>query len=104
MLTLNKIQNESKKNVKNIRFTYSHLAHIYKTKTGKWRGFFVPYDVSYEAKTKKEVEEVLPKMVTLYEEGLEKYNNPSHLLAVPLSDPEDTEEFSLWVEKVTQGK
>lgn len=104
MLTLNKIQNESKKNVNNVRFTYSHLAHIYKTKTGKWRGFFVPYDVSYEAKTKKEVEEVLPKMVTLYEEGLEKYNNPSHLQAVPLSDPEDTEEFSLWVEKVTQGR
>lgn len=102
MLIINK--NENKKGVSDTKFSYSHLAHIYKTKTGKWRGFFVPYDVSYEAITKKEVEEVLPKMVTLYEEGLKKYNYPIHLSAVPLSDPEDSEEFSLWAGKVVQGK
>lgn len=103
MLTINTSQNDSKRKVNN-SFTYSHFAHIYKTKTGKWRGFFVPYDVSFEAKTRKEVEEVLPKMVALYEEGLKKYNNPIHLSAVPLSDPEDSEEFSLWASKVSQSR
>ncbi len=104
MLTINKTHNENKKKMSTPRFTYSQSAHIYKTKDGKWRGFYVPYDVAYEAKTKKEVEEVLPKMVELYEEGLQKYNNPSHLSAVPLSDPEDQEVFCSWVNKITQGR
>lgn len=104
MPTLNTLNNETRRKISNGIISYSHFAHIYKTKEGKWRGFFVPYDVTYEARTKKEVEEVLPKMVTLYEDGLRKYGNPSHLANVPLSSEEDTLEFISWVEKVTQKK
>ncbi len=75
-------------------------AHIYKTKDGLWRGFVVPYDITHEAKTKKEVEEVLPKLVELYEEGLAKYKNPSHLVSVPLSDKEDINEFQVWAKNM----
>jgi hypothetical protein len=104
MQTLNFSNKEIVKSTRNNSITYSHFAHIYKTKEGKWRGFFVPYDVTYEARTKKEVEEVLPKMVTLYEDGLKKYNNPSHLISVPLSHDEDREEFISWVQQVTESR
>lgn len=75
-------------------------AHIYKTKEGLWRGFVAPYDVTHEAKTKKEVENILPKLVELYEEGLVKYKNPSHLVNVPLSDEEDIDEFLNWTKSM----
>lgn len=76
--------------------SYRKFVHIYKTKEGLWRGFATPYDVSYEAKTKKKVEEVLPKLVELYEDGLAKYKNPQHLMIVPISDEEDRNEFIAW--------
>ena len=75
------------------KITYERNAHIYKTKNGTWRGFVTPYDITFEASTKKKVEEVLPEMVQLYEEGLKRYNNPQHLIAVPLSYEEDIKEF-----------
>lgn len=76
--------------------SYRKFVHIYKTSSGLWRGFVTPYDVTFEEKTKKKVEEILPKLVALYEDGLAKYKNPSHLMSVPLSDEEDRREFITW--------
>lgn len=76
------------------KITYKRVPHIYKTKEGTWRGFVTPYNVTFEASSRKKVEEVLPEMVKLYEAGLEKYNYPSHLMKVPLSYQEDIEEFN----------
>ncbi len=62
---------------------------IYKTIDGDWRGFCSPYDIACNGTTKKGVLESLKSMVSLYEEGLEKYDYPRHLSIKPLSDPED---------------
>ena len=80
--------------------SYQKFTHIYQTQEGLWRGFVAPYDVTYEDKTKEKVEEVLPKLVKLYEEGLKKYNNPAHLAVVSLTDEEDIAEFNRYAAKI----
>ncbi|MBU1046820.1 hypothetical protein KKH36_03520 [Patescibacteria group bacterium] len=67
---------------------------VYKSKNGSWRGFVMPYDITYESENKKHVQDVLRKMVIQYEKGLERYNKPEHLLNIPLSDKEDFNKFS----------
>lgn len=62
---------------------------VYKSKNGLYRGFVQPYDITYEDETKEKVLSVLKDMTFQYEEGLKRYNNPSHLSCVPLTDEED---------------
>ena len=70
-------------------FDFSSVTITYKTNTGTWRGFVMPYDLTYEADTKETVIQILKDMTNSYIEGLEKNNNPSHLNNVPLSDKKD---------------
>jgi len=73
---------------------YSSVMVIYKSDDSSWRGFVVPYDITYEADTKEEVREVLSNMIPSYTEALAIYNNPSHLADIPLSDKEDETKWS----------
>lgn len=74
---------------------------IYKSKGGYWRGFCSPYDVTCEAKTKDSANDRLQRLVSLYEEGLEKYNYPSHLAIKPLSNREDKKVFGMALKVVS---
>lgn len=67
---------------------------VYKSKDGDWHGFCHPYDVTCEAKTMEEAERRLTNLVKLYEEGLNKYGNPEHLIIKELSDKEDRDFFT----------
>ncbi|MEK7081255.1 MAG: hypothetical protein AAB902_02620 [Patescibacteria group bacterium] len=67
---------------------------VYKSKNGSYRGFVQPYDITYEDDTSEKVLSALKDMTIEYEEGLKKYNNPSHLSVVPLSDEEDKEKWN----------
>ena len=67
---------------------------VYKSKNGLYRGFVQPYDITYEGKTRDQVMSVLKNMTIQYEEGLRRYDNPSHLSSVPLSDEEDREKLN----------
>lgn len=73
---------------------YSSVMIIYQTSEGAWRGFVVPFDITYEAKTKDEVRNVLQDMISSYVDALHKYGNPAHLADVPLSDQEDEKKWS----------
>jgi len=66
---------------------------VYKTGEGDWRGFCVPFNVSCNAPSSKEAQSRLEKLVSLYEEGLERYGYPKHLSIQGLSDPEDRKVF-----------
>ena len=70
---------------------FSCILVVYKSKSGLWRGFAVPYDVTYEAETKHGVITVLKDMVNAYRDGLVRHNFPKHLSNLPLSDEEDRE-------------
>jgi len=67
---------------------------VYKSKNGLYRGFVQPYDITYEGETKEQVLAVLKDMIVQYEEGLKRYNFPSHLSSVSLSDEEDREKLA----------
>lgn len=73
---------------------YSSVMVIYQTSEGSWRGFVVPFDITYEAETKSEVKKVLHDMIFSYVQALKEYDNPSHLADVPLSDNEDEKKWS----------
>lgn len=73
---------------------YSSVMVVYQTHQGNWRGFVVPFDITYEAKTKKEVQFVLKDMISSYVEALNLYNHPQHLAEIPLSDKEDETKWS----------
>jgi hypothetical protein len=75
---------------------------IYKTSEGDWRGFCSPYDVSCNGSTKKGTLESLKKLVSLYEEGLKKYEYPRHLSIKTLSDPEDERIFNKALEIIAE--
>jgi hypothetical protein len=90
----------SKTSVNNKVNGYQKFTHIYQTKEGLWRGFVTPYDVTYEDKTREKVEDVLPKLTKLYEEGLKKYSYPAHLSVVSLTDEEDINEFNQYAAKI----
>lgn len=68
---------------------------VYKTNEGHWRGFCSPYDVSCDRLTKKGVLESLKESVSLYEEGLKKYNYPRQLSIKQLSNPQDKAVFKM---------
>ena len=72
----------------------SSVSVVYKSKNGLYRGFVQPYDITYEASTQKKVLDVLNEMIGEYEDGLKKYDYPSHLCTVPLSDMEDREKLN----------
>src|SRR5947209_2331571 len=76
----------------------SSVSVVYKSRNGLYRGFVQPYDVTYEAveeqNTQNSVLSILRDMREQYEEGLKKYEYPSHLSAVPLSDEEDKEKLN----------
>ena len=84
------------------KVVFPRVTQIYKSENGLWRGFMTPYDVSFEAKTKKKVEEILPKLVELYEEGLKKYDYPEHLKHVPISNEEDALVFDKYLAEYLQ--
>ena len=84
--------NHSLKSSKEVDF--SCIMVVYKAKNGAWRGFAHPYDVTIEADSRTKALNALKDMVGIYEEGLKKYNNPSHLALKHLSDKEDNEKFS----------
>ena len=67
---------------------------VYKSKSGMYRGFVHPYDITYEDETHEKVLSVLKDMTESYEEGLKKYDTPEHLIHVPLSDTEDKEKWN----------
>jgi hypothetical protein len=71
----------------------SSIAVSYESKEGSWRGFVIPYDLTYEADTKEEVMKVLQDMVLSYEDALKEYGSPSHLASVPLTVDEDINKF-----------
>lgn len=73
---------------------YSSVMVVYKTPEGLWRGFVVPFDITYEAQSKEEVHSVLKDMIASYVEALNMYNHPKHLIDVPLSDKEDETKWS----------
>ncbi len=79
---------------KTIKLDCSAVNIVYKSKNGLYRGFVQPYDITYEGKTREKVLSVLKDMTTQYEEGLKKYNSPSHLSNVPLTDEEDKEKWN----------
>ncbi len=62
---------------------------VYKSKDGNWRGFCYPYDVTCNADTKEEAMHILDELIATYEECLQKYNYPKHLVEKKLSDKED---------------
>jgi len=76
------------------KLKYSSIMVTYKTESGSWRGFVVPFDVTYEADTKEEVETVLHEMIESYLQALRIYKNPNHLNQVPLSHPDDQRKWS----------
>lgn len=67
---------------------------VYKAKSGAWRGFVQPYDITTEAPTKAKALLALKEMAEVYEEGLKKYSYPAHLLTKHLSFPEDVDKFN----------
>ncbi len=74
--------------------TLASIIVVYKAKSGSWRGFVQPYDVTTEAPTKAKALKALREMAEVYEDGLKKYDYPMHLASKHLSDPEDNEVFN----------
>lgn len=66
---------------------------VYKAKNGLWRGFCTPYDVTCNSDTKEGAKKQLIGLVKLYEEGLQKYRNPRHLVLKNFSNKEDEKFF-----------
>ena len=75
--------------------TVTSIVVAYVAESGMWRGFVVPYDLTYEAETKEKVLEVLHDMIVSYRAALDKYNRPAHLSEVPLSFEEDQKKWSV---------
>lgn len=73
---------------------FSCILCVYKSRSGAWRGFAHPYDVTIEAPTKGKALSALKEMVEEYEAGLKKYNYPEHLAKKHLSDSEDDMRFN----------
>ncbi len=91
---------------KPIEVDFSSILVTYKLKTGQWRGFVFPYDITTEAETKKQAQNALEEMVEVYEEGLKKYDYPDHLKKKALSDSEDKDVFNhlAFQALINQGK
>ncbi len=85
---LNKIIGRKEKEV-----AYSSVIVTYVSESGMWRGFVMPYDITYEAETKEKVVKVLRDMISSYRSALHEYNRPSHLADVPFSYAEDEKKW-----------
>jgi predicted RNase H-like HicB family nuclease len=70
---------------------------IYKSREDKglWKAFCAPYGITTQATSKKEAKKRIEASVELYEEGLEKYGYPKHLLYQEFSDKEDKKILNL---------
>jgi hypothetical protein len=78
----------------NLKSAFSNVIIAYKSKSGLWRGFVLPYNITFEAETRDEVIMVLKEMSESYNEGLNKHESPAHLVSVPLSEEEDISKYS----------
>jgi len=88
---------------KPIELDASSIMVTYKAKNGSWRGFVYPYDITTEADSRDMARTALAEMTEVYEEGLKKYDFPSHLKSRSLSDEEDMEVFNrLAVESIVK--
>ncbi|OGJ70812.1 hypothetical protein A3G69_00935 [Candidatus Peribacteria bacterium RIFCSPLOWO2_12_FULL_53_10] len=72
---------------------YSSVIVTYLSESGMWRGFVMPYDITYEADTREKVVAVLQDMTHSYRLALGEYNKPTHLADVPLSYVEDRQKW-----------
>ncbi len=101
----NLLKGSTKKRVviEKTQLPFSSVSISYKTKTGLWRGFVLPYDVTYESTSQQKVMEVLKEMVEVYEEGLELYGHPDHLKNVLISSQEDMEKWNEISQEVTRN-
>lgn len=79
------------KKSKNVDF--SAILVVYKSKEGYWKAFAHPYDVLAQAETKEKALKRLKGLVEVYHAEIKKYDFPSHLVNVPLTDLEDREMF-----------
>jgi len=75
------------------RLDYSSVMVVYQTGEHSWRGFVVPFDITFEAETKREVVSALRDMIDSYVDGLHQYHNPAHLENVPLSYEPDRQKW-----------
>lgn len=80
------------------KVNFSCVKVIYKSKSGAWRGFIEPFDLTIEADTCKEASEALDEMLDAYQEVLEEYDRPSHLANKTLSVDEDHDKFLQLIE------
>lgn len=76
------------------KLDYSSVMVIYQVEEKVWRGFVVPFDITFEAETKNEVKIALRDMISSYVDGLHQYHNPVHLENVPLSFETDRQKWS----------
>lgn len=75
------------------QFDFSSVLVVYQIEPQLWRGFVMPFDITYEAESKDEVVDILRQMTEVYVDGLKEYNNPTHLSDVPLSNGLDTNKW-----------
>jgi hypothetical protein len=73
---------------------YSSVIVVYQASETLWRGFVVPFDITYEAESKDEVVQVLRDMLDSYIAALHQYDSPKHLTNVPLSFEGDAVKWS----------
>ncbi len=86
---LNKIIGEKSRTV----FDYTSVMVVYQLDKTTWRGFVMPFDITFEAESRDKVIEVLRDMVNSYIDGLKEYNNSSNLSNVPLSYEHDLKKW-----------
>ncbi len=72
---------------------YSSVMVVYQVDKDTWRGFVLPFDITFESGTRDEVVTVLRDMTSSYVEGLREYKSPEHLANVPLSYEPDLHKF-----------
>lgn len=75
---------------------------VYRSKSGLWKGFCSPYDVTCYAHTAEQAKKKLISLVTLYEEGLKKYAYPKPLTFKKLSDLEDRKVFEVVKKRIAE--
>lgn len=75
---------------------------VYRSKSDDWRGFCVPFDIACTATTSHEAKVKLDELVSLYVEGLRKYNFPKHLVNKKITDSEDKKVFRLLWPKIQE--
>tara|TARA_B100000745_G_scaffold267052_1_gene192606 strand:- start:258 stop:617 length:360 start_codon:yes stop_codon:yes gene_type:complete len=82
---------------------FAAVTITYETDQGTWRGFVMPFDVTFEADTQQEVTDILKEMTDSYMEGLQEHGAPVHLSKVPLSDETDKSKWAEISNEVTNN-